>query len=135
MRTATLALATSLMMITGCGEAAPLGDQSAKGHQASVPKNATYWRLEAVSADGHELTIRYFPGDPACSSLRDIDVAEAPDSVTITVFLRYHRPVDPRRTTCLDILGSAMARVVLQAPLGDRELRDPAATLPKPEGL
>jgi hypothetical protein len=132
-RTFSIALTMSLLVFPGCGGTDDHPTDAREGESSAVPRDATYWRLEDVSDGGRELVIRYFFSDPACESLRKIDVDEGAEVITITVLLRRHSP--PGKTTCLDVLNSDTATLHLERPLGDRLLRDPAAGLPKPDSL
>jgi hypothetical protein len=86
-----------------------------------VPPQAGEWRVEGVTADGRELTIRYYHGDPECFALDEVSVEETADAVSISVTLKSRRS---RLGVCRGLLTSDRARVELERPLGQRRLID-----------
>jgi hypothetical protein len=82
----------------------------------SPATRVTSWRLLSTNADGTELTIAVGMGG-TCEKFDHIDVTESDSSVTITPIL-----VTNLAGACADSLMSFEQKVVLQNPVGTRDL-------------
>jgi hypothetical protein len=99
------ALVLACAFAVGCGG----GADASRGF--SVP-----WRLEAVSLDGRELTLRYERG--VCDRFDHVLATERATAVTLTVFAIRDQP--DQACAAGVVVGSAKVRLV--APLGSRKL-------------
>jgi hypothetical protein len=80
------------------------------------------WDTVDASADGRSLTIGFVSGVEPCSVLDHVDVRQSPTVVTVTLF-EGHDP-DATGVACPEIGVYKSVQVHLDAPLGDREVRD-----------
>jgi hypothetical protein len=78
-----------------------------------------------VSDDGRSVTVFFWSGVEPCYVLDHVDVDEAPDAVTITLF-EGHDTSDGD-VACIDIALLKKVVVRLDAPVGDRSIVDGAA--------
>jgi hypothetical protein len=78
----------------------------------------------APAADGRSLRITFWGGVEPCFVLDRVDVDEAPDAVTVTLYAGS----DPgaRDVACIEIAKYMAVDVPLAAPLGTRRVRDGA---------
>jgi hypothetical protein len=81
------------------------------------------WDTADVSADGLILTIGFVSGVEPCSLLDHVDVRQAQNAVTVTLF-EGHDPDVGANTACPDIGVYKSVQVELDTPLGDRDVRD-----------
>lgn len=74
------------------------------------------WRVEALSLDGQELTLRFERG--LCDRFDHVQAAERAEAVTVTVFAIRDQP----KQACAARAVAESAKVRLVAPLGNRKL-------------
>lgn len=112
MRSTALGAIAAFGLLPACGG----------GPNPSVP-----WTLSGIGRDGRTLRLTYFPTTP-CDRLPSVRVDEEGARVTVGVRVAEHRGA------CIAVLPRpGEARVVLRAPLGDRELvHARARTVPLP---
>jgi hypothetical protein len=74
------------------------------------------WRLDALSLDGQELTLRYERG--VCDRFDHVMTDERPEAVTVTVLAIRDQP----NQACAAGVVAGSATVRLVAPLANRKL-------------
>ena len=79
----------------------------------------------AVSDDGSSVTVYFWSGVEPCYVLDHVDVDEAPDTVTITLFEGHDTTAGD--VACIDIALLKKVVVELDGPVGDRSIVDGAA--------
>ena len=85
------------------------------GRERRVP-----WRL--VQKAGKVVVVEVQAGGAPCDAITDIDVAESPEAVELTVWAG--RTPGARCRGVPALLGTFRVRVPLDEPLGDRALRE-----------
>jgi hypothetical protein len=90
-----------------------------------VEVRATTWERIDVGSDGRTLTVHFVGGVAPCYVLDRVDVDEAPDTVTVTLFQGHDPNADG---ACIDIGVYYSTEITLAEPLGDRVLVDGSPT-------
>ncbi|WP_370324267.1 hypothetical protein [Euzebya sp.] len=94
---------------------------TAQGEPREIP-----WESADVSADGTEVTLRWWSGVAPCTVLADVRVVETDTTVTITLVQASEHPPEAD-VYCTEQAIATQHTITLDAPLGDRELVDGAA--------
>lgn len=81
------------------------------------------------SEDGHRLTVHYLLESPGCERLHRVEVTETADTVELRVHTATRRPW--RDPACATTGVTEQVDVILDAPLGDRTVRDGDRDVPR----
>ena len=82
------------------------------------------WDEAVPSADGTQVSVRWWSGVEPCTVLADVQVEETPERVVITVFEGPDQAPDAEPVACIDIAQAKQTTVQLAAPLADRPVVD-----------
>jgi hypothetical protein len=78
----------------------------------------------AEPVDPHTIRVEFYGGVEECDGLDRVEVEETADNVTITLYTGRV----PTAEVCIEIAVLKAVTIKLDAPLGDREIVDGAAT-------
>jgi hypothetical protein len=118
-------VSTSAPPGNGAGPSEPVGTPVGPQPGTRDPRPHAVDRFD-VGDDDRTITVLYVGGVEDCYRLDRVEVVETAETVTITVHEGVV-PDLPPDSACIDIAVYKAVAVVLDAPLGDRELLDGAA--------
>ena len=82
------------------------------------------WDEALPSADGTQVSVRWWSGVEPCTVLADVQVEETPEQVVITIFEGPDQAPDAEPVACIEIAQAKQTTVTLAEPLGDRPVVD-----------